>query len=84
MSDQTSNTPTAEARRGRHRRIVVDEIRDTGPLHTGDLLRRLEGAMPRREVLQDVSDAETTGEIRLDVLGRFHANKDAETEEESA
>jgi hypothetical protein len=67
MSDRTHSTT---------HRIVVDEIRDTGPIDMRDLVHRLDGSVPRRDVLRQVADAETTGEIRLDMLGRHRANQE--------
>lgn len=55
------------------REIVVEEIRETGPISTADVLRRLEDEMPRLAVLRAISDAEDTGEIALGITGRRRA-----------
>lgn len=57
------STPTAR------REIVIEEIRETGPIRTSEALRRLSGTMDRLDVLRALSDAEDTGELVLGLRG---------------
>ena len=59
----TMSTPTAR------REIVIEEIRETGPIRTSEALRRLSGTMDRLDVMRALSDAEDTGELVLGLRG---------------
>lgn len=53
------------------RSVILDEIRQTGPISVDDVVRNLTGEVPRSAVVRTVYEATETGELDMDIQGRL-------------